>query len=290
MMPRRFLCFFLWAMTLAPVAFGGSLSQKLHEFADLDEDLNQTPVLPTPNKNIYEEGELGFAARTRTNDQYGEPGWTRGNGGRFHKGVDILPVRFEKTDRKVRIDYYEPKTGRSFSVNEPVLVPKDEVFAILDGTVVVANFNEKRSGYGRYVMIQHMFVNGKPFISMYAHLNRLEVHEGDSVRAGDLIGWMGQTSSNSGGRDYLKAIPHCHFEVGQCINSNFASTMTAKFLFPRMLGGKFDPRNIQPFNPVEFLKHFQAQLSSRALASRSEPSLREDSEDSQFIRNRNAPN
>ncbi len=283
MLSKKGCCLF-FILGVASWTAAAPLSDKIHVFADIDSEVTQIPCLPTPNKNIYQDDELGFAARTRVNEQYGLPGWTRGNGGRFHKGVDILPTQFEKTDQTVRIDYYDPKTGRNFSVREPVLVPKDEIFAILNGTVVVANYNEERSGYGRYVMIQHLFSDGTPFITMYCHLNRLEVHEGDSVKCGQLIGWMGQTSSNPGGRDYLKAIPHCHFETGRCINSNFANTMVAKLLYPRMLGGKYDPRNIQPFNPIDFLKHFNAKPHAGAFANRGELGLRAEDEDSSLVK------
>lgn len=253
------------------------LSTLLHVFADLPEaGLFQTPGFPTPNEALTDDSVTGFAARSRTNEEYGLPGWTRSLGSRFHKGVDILPTQFEKTTNTVRIDYYDPKTKRDFSRNEPVLVPKDPVFTILDGIVVVANTNERRSGYGRYAMIEHRFTDGSTFISMYAHLNRLLVNVGDTVRRGDQIGWMGQTSSSRGGRTYLKAIPHCHFEVGRVINPDFASTSTARNLYPKTIGGKYDPRNIQPFHPIQFLRHFRAHAGGApSLASHTKPLSRE---------------
>ncbi len=251
-----------WVVFISAYA-DSQLSERLHAFAKLPScGLLQTPCLPTPNVRLYDEGEVGFAAKLRTNEQYGLPGWTRDQGTRFHKGVDILPIHFEKTDKTVRIDYYNPETEHSFSKDEPVLIPKDEVYSILDGIVVVANKDEKRSGYGCYIMIQHQFADGKPFISMYAHLDKLEVKKGDTVSLGDLIGWMGRTSSDAGARNYLKAIPHCHFEVGKVIDPDFADTKEAKALYPRILGGKYDPRNIQPYHPIQFLQHFHAQPKS----------------------------
>jgi len=252
------------------------LSELLHVFAKLPScGLSQTPCLPTPNDRIYEDDRLGYVARSRTNDQYGFPGWTRSQGERFHKGMDILPIHFEKTKETVRISYYDANTGRSFSKNEPVLVPKDEIFSILDGVVVMANKHEQNSGYGRYIIIEHQFADGASFISMYAHLNWLEVKQGDPVHRGDRIGWMGRTSSDSGGRTYLKAIPHCHFEVGRVIDPNFANTRTAKLLYPRMLGGKFDPRDIQPYDPLVFLTTFKAQPKSDLTKNRDVSSLEE---------------
>jgi hypothetical protein len=242
------------------------LSRYLHIFADFPSaGLNQVPCLPTSNDRFDQSAE-GFAARTRTNDLYGMPGWTRSQGTRFHKGVDILPVSFEKTTQTVKIQYYDPKTRKNFSRKEPVLIPKDEIYSILDGVVVVANSDESRSGYGRYIMIEHRFANREPFISMYAHLDKLKVKEGEQVKLGDHIAYMGRTSSNPGGRTYLKAIPHCHFEIGRVINRNFPSTSLAKGLFPQMLGRQFDPRNIQPYNPLEFLQHFKARPRALVLA------------------------
>lgn len=240
------------------------LSNLLHVFDKAPGELCQIPCLPTPNNHFFDQEVTGFAARTRTNDEYGMPGWTRSLGSRFHKGVDILPIAYERKDATVRITYYDPKTGRDFSRNEPVLVPKDEIYSILDGTVMVANDDEKRSGYGRYLIIEHNFRDGSPFITMYAHLNRLEVEVGQRIRLGERIAWMGQTSSNAGGRNYLKAIPHMHFEIGRVINEHFANTIIAKSLNPKMLGGKYDPRNVQPYNPIEFLRVFRAEARASA--------------------------
>jgi murein DD-endopeptidase MepM/ murein hydrolase activator NlpD len=261
-MPR---CRFFVIMTILSAWFAGPtplsarLSDLLRQFAEFPScGLTQRPCLPTPNRALIDGEREDFAARTITNEEYGLPGWTRGQGGRFHKGVDILPVNKEMGKGTVRIDYYDPKTRRDFTRREPIIIPKDEIFAILDGRVVVANETEARSGYGRYVMIEHSFADGTPFISMYAHMNRLEVTEGETVRAGQRIGWMGSSSSRSGARNYLKAIPHCHFEVGRVIDHNFPKTREARRMSPPMLGGKYDPRNIQPYNPIDFLLTYRA--------------------------------
>jgi hypothetical protein len=244
-----------------------------HTFADTPkEGISQPVCLPTPNVNLYEEGAVGFAARTRTNDEYGLPGWVRDGGGRFHKGVDILPVNFEKSDQTVRIDYYDPKTKQNFSENEPVLVPKDEVYAVFDGIVVIVNSNENKSGYGRYIQIQHKFNDGKPFVTMYAHLDQLKVKPGDQVKTGDILGVMGQTSSSPGGRSYLKAIPHCHFEVGRIIR-DISTFFSPKLLFSRAFSGKFTTKNIQPFNPIEFLRNFHAQSKLQLMVRQTEPKI-----------------
>jgi murein DD-endopeptidase MepM/ murein hydrolase activator NlpD len=273
--PTAILLGTLAAMGWAPHP-AAALPPLLHVFAKFpSEGLSQRPCLPTPNTKLLDGETEGFAARTRTNPTYGLPGWTRGQGGRFHKGVDILPVSYERSSQTVCIEYYDPKTSRSFSRDEPVLTPHDEIFAVLDGKVVVANARSERSGYGRYIMIEHHFRDGSPFISMYAHLEGVEVEEGQTVRRGDHIGLMGRTSSKSEGRRYLMAIPHCHFEVGRVIDQGFASTKGARALSPPMLGGKYDPRNIQPYDPLTFFREFHAQPCSAAMLTKANPPLRE---------------
>jgi murein DD-endopeptidase MepM/ murein hydrolase activator NlpD len=235
------------------------LSPLRKKFAEFPKDgLTQTPILPTPNDKISDPECAGYAARTPGNETYGKPGWTRNFGGRFHKGVDILPTKWTEAKEKVEIEYVDNRTRKTFTRIEPVKIPKDEIYAILDGTVVVENINERKSGYGKYVILEHKWADGSRFLSMYCHLARVDVDLGDDVKQGDQIGLMGQTSNNSGGRRFLKAIPHMHFEVGRVINDNFASTKTAKRMSPPTLGGKYDPRNMQPYNPIEFLKRFKA--------------------------------
>lgn len=56
-------------------------------------------------------------------------------------------------------------------------------------------------GYGNYVMIDHG--NGK--LSIYGHLSGVTVNPGDTVVAGQLIGYVGSTGYSTG--------PHLHFEL-----------------------------------------------------------------------------
>lgn len=90
-------------------------------------------------------------------------------------------------------------------------------YAAPAGTPVVAigrgrvEFAGWRNGYGNVVDIRH---NG-PYISRYAHFSRLapKLRKGQTVNAGDLIGYVGQTGHATG--------PHLHFEFlrhGQKIN------------------------------------------------------------------------
>lgn len=75
----------------------------------------------------------------------------------------------------------------------------DTVLAVFDGVVRVSKRNP--GGYGNYILLRHF--NGTE--TVYGHLKKQLVHVGDSVKAGDLIGWGGNTGRSTG--------PHLHFEV-----------------------------------------------------------------------------
>lgn len=76
------------------------------------------------------------------------------------------------------------------------------VFAIADGIVRAAKVDGAGlfAGYGRYVIIEH---NG--FCSLYAHLDSYNLSPGQQVKAGELIGFSGNTGDSTG--------PHLHFEI-----------------------------------------------------------------------------
>ena len=72
------------------------------------------------------------------------------------------------------------------------------VYATADGIVSRADWY---SSYGLYISLEH----GAAMQTRYAHLSRLAVAAGDSVRKGDLIGYVGSTGRSTG--------PHLHYEV-----------------------------------------------------------------------------
>lgn len=68
------------------------------------------------------------------------------------------------------------------------------------GTVVIAGWPDN-SGYGNRVVINH----GNGFITLYAHMSRLDVVAGQRVKRGDQLGMMGSTGRSTG--------THLHFEI-----------------------------------------------------------------------------
>lgn len=185
-----------------------------------------------------------YVACTGTNPNYGMPGWSRNGGTRFHEGVDIKPVSTVPTKQKVKVERKD-SAGQYCSCWQTVRVPKDKIYAILDGIVVVTSSDPSRSGYGKYIMIEHSWSDGTPFLTLYAHLSQINVHIGQSISQGTTIGVMGQTAGDSGSRQFLLASPHMHFEVGRLINPEGGGW-----------ANRYDPRNMQPYQPIEFLKRY----------------------------------
>ena len=79
------------------------------------------------------------------------------------------------------------------------------VYAAASGTVIVPV--DADTGDGKNVTINH-YANINTF---YTHLNEVIVSEGDEVKQGDLIGYVGSTGESTG--------PHLHFEL--CIDGEY---------------------------------------------------------------------
>ncbi|WP_240624534.1 M23 family metallopeptidase [Aurantiacibacter odishensis] len=72
------------------------------------------------------------------------------------------------------------------------------IYAVTDGTV---NFAGRNGGYGNFVRIRH----GGNLSTGYAHMSRIAVRNGESVRRGQVIGYVGSTGLSTG--------PHLHYEM-----------------------------------------------------------------------------
>ncbi len=73
------------------------------------------------------------------------------------------------------------------------------IIATANGKVVSRRYEPLN--YGNVVMVRHNF----GFYTVYGHMNKVFVHEGDTVVQGQRIGLMGSTGKSSG--------PHLHYEV-----------------------------------------------------------------------------
>lgn len=73
------------------------------------------------------------------------------------------------------------------------------IYATADGTVTTAG--STGNGYGNHVIINH----GYGYETLYGHMVRVKARNGQAVKRGEVIGWVGSTGKSTG--------PHCHYEV-----------------------------------------------------------------------------
>lgn len=82
-----------------------------------------------------------------------------------------------------------------------------EIYTAGDGTVKEVNIEPR--GYGMHVIISHGF----GYETLYAHMSKFAVKQGQKVKRGEIIGYVGNTGTSTG--------PHLHYEViknGEKIN------------------------------------------------------------------------
>ncbi len=77
------------------------------------------------------------------------------------------------------------------------------IYATGNGVVTQAGYN---TGGGNEVVINH----GYGYETKYLHMVRIKARDGQRVKRGEVIGWVGNTGASTG--------PHCHYEVH--INGN----------------------------------------------------------------------
>lgn len=73
------------------------------------------------------------------------------------------------------------------------------IYATADGVIKTAG--QSSGGYGNHVVINHGF----GYETLYGHMVRIKARNGQRVKRGEVIGYVGSTGKSTG--------PHCHYEV-----------------------------------------------------------------------------
>ncbi|MBF2599145.1 peptidoglycan DD-metalloendopeptidase family protein [Listeria seeligeri] len=85
------------------------------------------------------------------------------------------------------------------------------VQAIHDGIVTTAGYSS--GGYGNYVVVEN---KEKDYKSVYAHFEKLNVTQGQSVKVGDVVGFVGTTGASTGNHLHLE-----FYEKDEWLNAYF---------------------------------------------------------------------
>lgn len=125
----------------------------------------------------------------------------------------IKPVREDKLNRSMFL-----MSGFGWRLHPVHKVRKFHAgldFAAPYGTQIVATGQgrvvkvESNHGYGKHVIIDHGF----GYQTLYGHMSRVDVSEGQQIKKGQTIGRVGSTGTSTA--------PHCHYEVhfkGNAVN------------------------------------------------------------------------
>ncbi len=151
----------------------------------------------------------------------GRANWFEASGVGQSSGELVRPTRGRKTSgygmrRHPILRYKRMHSGLDFGGGYGA-----PIYAVTDGKVTFAG---RKGGYGKFVKIKH----GGGLASGYAHMSRIAVSNGRSVRKGQIIGYIGSTGLSTG--------PHLHYELyrnGRTINPN-----SVKFVQRSELSGK----------------------------------------------------
>lgn len=93
---------------------------------------------------------------------------------------------------------YENHIGTDFAMPEWT-----QVYSVANGKVIYTSSGYS-GGFGNMVVIYH-YINGVDYVTIYAHLNEINVSSGQTVSGGQLIGHSGNTGASEG--------PHLHLEL-----------------------------------------------------------------------------
>jgi murein DD-endopeptidase MepM/ murein hydrolase activator NlpD len=98
----------------------------------------------------------------------------------------------------MRIDpvYGTPKMHKGLDFTAPQGTP---IYATGNGVVKVSGTSG--NGFGNHVVINH----GYGYETLYGHMYRIKARQGQRIKRGEVIGWVGSTGKSTG--------PHCHYEV-----------------------------------------------------------------------------
>lgn len=140
------------------------------KYSSSDMKIKYNELMKELNIHIYEIDKKSLPMNTelKINDSYGYRTDPINGTTKFHSGIDL--------DADMRTELYATETG----------------------TVKTAELGT--TGYGNYIEITYK--NG--YSALYAHCDELLVSEGQTVYAGDLIAYSGQSGRVTG--------PHLHFE------------------------------------------------------------------------------
>jgi murein DD-endopeptidase MepM/ murein hydrolase activator NlpD len=115
------------------------------------------------------------------------------------KTEDVAP-RFHWPVRGEVVSGFGPKADGLRNDGIDIAVPENTPIKAADDGVVIYSGNQLKS-FGNLVLVRH----SNEYVTAYAHAKEVRVKQGDTIKAGEIIGTSGQTGN--------VATPQVHFEI-----------------------------------------------------------------------------
>jgi murein DD-endopeptidase MepM/ murein hydrolase activator NlpD len=146
----------------------------------------------------------------------------------FARPIAADQVNWPEEDYRYGGNFFDDVVHTGVDIPVPKGTP---VMAAGSGKVIWAGYGAYRGGYdktdpyGQSVVIRHDFgYQGQVLYTLYGHLDRVDVIEGQHVDVGEVIGLSGETGQVTG--------PHLHFEVRLGANDYFKTRNPELWMVP----------------------------------------------------------
>lgn len=165
-----------------------------------DTELPKTLYQNVEDEGVESEDDILFASYDTTECHLKKMDVSSWKDTAYIKLVDHRQTFAFPTPETARLTSHFGARRRRWHYGIDLAMPTGEpVYASFDGVVRFSSYNN--GGYGNLIVVSHN--NGLE--TYYAHLSKRNVHPGDHVKAGDVIGLCGNT-----GRSYGS---HLHYEI-----------------------------------------------------------------------------
>ena len=146
--------------------------------------------------------------------------------------------------------FTDPKGHKGIDYALPLGTP---VLAAADGIVEKAGVDS--TGYGNVIIIRHLWNDG----TVYAHLRNWSVQVGQKVKAGEIIGYSGNTGNSTG--------PHLHFEYRTVCNDYKSAIDPEIFMKTSSQNQNPEPVGAVSFGRVRVIADYVAIRNSPGITS-----------------------
>lgn len=172
----------------------GTLDSKRQELSNLQQENERIITeLQSQETGLRKQISANEARKKSLQNKISQSGKKQFSGEGYRKGRYTWPV---PGYGRLSSDWGGKRRHNGIDIPAPKGTP---IVAAADGVVVATNSSGYGSGWGYYVKISH----GNGYETMYAHLSKVLVSPGQTVKAGQEIGKMGSTGRSTGS--------HLHF-------------------------------------------------------------------------------